>query len=117
MAASLPEPVEPGGELAYRQPPAPLYLMLGHGGALQEESWVTPAPAWSGVRFSQGCDFTGGQRACGRWENRTYAYTDSYGFVHAEFLNRTHARLHTEMVTGDRLHDRFWLIRSDPMRE
>eukprot|EP00322_Chrysochromulina_rotalis_P012305 CAMPEP_0115885702 /NCGR_PEP_ID=MMETSP0287-20121206/30816_1 /TAXON_ID=412157 /ORGANISM="Chrysochromulina rotalis, Strain UIO044" /LENGTH=248 /DNA_ID=CAMNT_0003342139 /DNA_START=1 /DNA_END=750 /DNA_ORIENTATION=- len=110
---TVPEPVGPGGELVYTHPSAPVYLMVGHGGALQAERWVTPAPAWSAVRFSEGCDFTGSLHVCEMRGTRTNAYTDSYGFMHVQFINRTHARLHTEMVSGDRLQDAFWLIRKD----
>ena len=99
----------PNGELAYIRPRAPLHLMVGHGGAAQEEQWVRPAPSWSAARFSQGCDFTGERRACALL-NGSYGYTHSFGWVHAQFVNRSHARLQTEMVAGD-LHDAVWLIR------
>ena len=32
--------------------------------------------------------------------------------MHAEFVNRTHVQLHTEMVSGS-LGDEFWLVRDD----
>lgn len=99
-----------GGELAYVRPSAPVHLMLGHGGAVQmDTSWVTPPPAWSAVRLSEGCDFTGGKRSCG---GRSYNYTDTFGWGHAEFMNRTHVRFHTEMITGERLRDVFWIVRA-----
>ena len=89
------------------QPSAPVYLVVGHGGAQQAERWVTPAPEWSAVRMSNGCDFTGGRKVCGaKW-----AYTDTFGWAHADFLNATHARVHTEMVSGER-RDAFWIVRS-----
>ena len=97
------------GEPAYVLPRAPVHLLAGHGGAAQDRFWITPSPSWSAIRFSEGCDFTAGKRACGLL-NHSWAYTDSFGWVHAAFVNRTHARLHTEMVSG-RLHDAFWIVR------
>ena len=85
--------------------------MVGHGGAVQDFSWVKPPPAWSAVRMSSGCDFSGGKRDCDR-DADSYSYTATYGFAHAQFANRTHARFHTEMVSGS-LGDAFWLVRAD----
>ena len=102
----------PGGDHGYVRPAAPVYLMVGHGGAAQDETWVTPPPEWSAVRFSQGCDFTGGHRRCGGSHGGSWEYTDTFGWMHAEFVNRTHVQLHTEMVSGS-LGDEFWLVRDD----
>jgi hypothetical protein len=98
----------PGGEPTYEQPSAPVYLVVGHGGAQQAESWVTPAPEWSAVRLANGCEYSpSGKRRCGaRW-----AYTDTFGWAHADFLNATHARVHTEMVSGE-IGDAFWIVRN-----
>ena len=104
-----------------------------HVHAAQVERWVTPPPAWSARRLSEGCDFSGGARECGsRVDSRGrarnagaggmggggmdgggawhYGYTDTFGWMHAAFLNGTHARLHTEMVSGT-LGDVFWIVR------
>ena len=111
---SMPTPlaglVDPfGANTAYVRPGAPVYLLGGNGGAVQDFSWVDPAPSWSAVRLSSGCDFSGGRHCI----PDPRSLTDTYGYVHAEFFNRTHARLHTEMVTKGQPHDGFWLIRAD----
>ena len=108
---SMPSALPPCGEPAYMQPPGPVYLTVGHGGAVQVETWVTPAPRWSARRMSQGCDFTaaaGGavSRVCGK----PWRYSDTFGWVRAEFMNATHARLNTEMLSG-KLGDAFWIVR------
>lgn len=97
------------GSDIYKFPKSPLYLMIGNGGAGQTEKWDLPAPSWSGVRYSQGCDFTGGIQSCG-FLNGSYAYTDTYGFSVAEFVNSTHANFRTEMVSGQ-LRDEFWITK------
>lgn len=100
------------GEPAYVRPGAPVYLMVGHGGAVQDWSWVEPPPPWSAVRFSSGCAHRGSTADCGI-KARAFGYLDTYGWMHAEFVNRTHGFLHTQMVGGDRLRDAFWLVRDD----
>jgi hypothetical protein len=104
-------PTRVAGEDVYTRPAAPVHLMVGHGGAVQDFSWVTPPPAWSAARMSSGCDFSGAARDCDRHADG-YSYTATYGFAHARFANRTHARFHTEMVSGA-LGDAFWLVRAD----
>lgn len=99
-------------EDAYLAPKAPVYLVVGHGGAEQWEEWVTPAPEWSARRVSNGCDFTGGAKKCGpRWK-----YTDTFGWAHADFKNATHLRVTTQMLSGS-MGDVFWLIREGGMTE
>ncbi len=44
---SRPSPVVGTPELGYHHPGAPVHLVVGHGGAVQEEKWVDPAPSWS----------------------------------------------------------------------
>jgi hypothetical protein len=46
-------PVNQGNGTAantYVNPGAPIYILQGSSGAMQEEAWVTPAPAWSAFR-------------------------------------------------------------------
>jgi hypothetical protein len=111
---SMPTPlaglVDPfGANTAYVRPGAPVHILGGNGGAVQDFSWVDPAPSWSAVRLSSGCDSSGGRHCIPEPRN----LLTTYGYVHAEFFNRTHARLHTEMVTKGQPHDGFWIIRAD----
>lgn len=119
--------VGPAGEPLYHEPSAPVYLVVGHGGAAQLESWVTPAPSWSARRMSQGCDFSDGgavdaascapvSAARGLASHGRRAYTDTFGWAHAAFTNRTHARIHTEMISGH-LGDVFWIVRRDNVQQ
>ena len=39
-------------EHVYRRPSAPLGVMVGSAGGLQEDRWVTPRPAWSAFRVT-----------------------------------------------------------------
>ena len=38
----------------YVRPKGPVHLMVGSAGALQNEKWFQPSPAWSAIRFSYG---------------------------------------------------------------
>lgn len=98
------------GADVYDRPGAPVYVMIGNGGAAQEEHWQMPAPEYSAVRYSQGCDYTGDSRVCGV-QDGTWVYTDTYGFFVTKFVNSTHAYFQTEMVTGE-LQDKFWIVRA-----
>lgn len=40
------------GVMQYVSPKAPVHLMIGCSGAMQEESWLEPAPVWSAKHFS-----------------------------------------------------------------
>jgi hypothetical protein len=106
---SLPSYTTEDGADVYDHPAAPVYIVIGNGGAAQEEHWQVPPPEYSAVRYSQGCDYTAGNRACGLQQD-TYTYTDTFGFSFATFVNATHAYFQTEMATGD-LQDKFWIVR------
>ena len=51
-----------GPSQAYRNPRAPAHMCTAMGGALQEDAWVHPVPAWSAIRGA--------------------GWLDSYGYVH-----------------------------------
>ena len=49
---SRPVAAPSGAQQLYRDPTAPLGVMLGSAGGLQEDHWVNPAPPWSAFRVT-----------------------------------------------------------------
>ena len=43
----------PDANGTYTNPKAPIYVVIGTAGAIQEEKYVEPQPVWSAVRFQE----------------------------------------------------------------
>jgi hypothetical protein len=67
----------------YTNPAAPIYIVQGTSGAVQEEAWVTPAPAWSAWRLS-GVYGYGIMHVEGA-TSLTYQFVDTQRQVHDEW--------------------------------
>lgn len=79
-----------GNPATYNSPKSPMHLVVGTAGALQVESWVTPAPAWSAVRAAD-------------WVN-------SYGYGQLTLHNSTHLQLVFAPLDGSK-GDEFWIVK------
>lgn len=102
----------------YTAPTAPLHLMIGCSGAMQDESWEEPTPPWSAQHFS---NKLGQVRACRVFASIHSALLtvgfaavqpllDSYGYGRVDVLNSTHLRFSFVPVAGT-LSDVFWLVK------
>jgi hypothetical protein len=77
-------------EPAYVGATAPVHVMMGSAGAVQEEQWVEPQPLWSHYRIAN--------------------TLDSYGYGVFNVFNSTHARYNFRPLTGTPGFS-FWIIR------
>eukprot|EP00038_Savillea_parva_P028381 m.64710 g.64710 ORF g.64710 m.64710 type:complete len:590 (+) comp8242_c0_seq1:66-1835(+) len=87
----------PSPDGVYQAPTAPLHLMIGSSGAMQEEEWIKPAPVWSAKHFSN----TFGQ-----------PLINSYGYGRVNVYNATHMQFSFVPVEGD-LSDVFWIVKPE----
>lgn len=80
-------------ELTYQLPQAPVHVLIGTGGAVEEETWMKPQPEWSAYRGS--------------------GLFDSYGYGQVTACNNTHLKIQFIPVTPSKLHkaDVFWIAR------
>eukprot|EP00041_Stephanoeca_diplocostata_P036636 m.1345107 g.1345107 ORF g.1345107 m.1345107 type:complete len:540 (+) comp24904_c0_seq8:227-1846(+) len=69
----------------YHNPSAPVHLLVGAAGAMQEEHWVKPSPAWSAVRIADA------------FPN----LLESYGFGTVSIANATHLSFTFTPVEGN----------------
>ena len=79
------------GRVQYTAPRAPVHVVQGTAGALQEEGWVWPPPAWSAARLANGADNVTGAGGIAH-------YLSTYGFGRLHAANRTHLRYSFEPV-------------------
>lgn len=72
-----------GPNNVYSNPGAPIYIVQGASGAMQEETFVTPTPAWSLVAIDGTFGF--GRMVVNGSSTLSYEFVDIDGFVHDSF--------------------------------
>lgn len=85
-------------------------------GAMQDELWVHPKPAWSSVRFANG--FIPSDDHPGPEDDDLVSgvfldsnYSDTFGIGVVTFANSTHLHYSCIPITGDIGKDDFWIVR------
>ena len=78
-------PVPGSSPPTYASPGAPIYIVQGASGAMQEETFVTPTPAWSLVAIAADT-FGFGRMTVNGATSLFYEFVDIDGFVQDSFL-------------------------------
>ena len=103
----------------YTTPRAPVHVVQGTAGALQEETWAAPSPTWSAARFANGRN-----NVTGRGTLEHYESTFGFGRLHA--VNGTHWRYMFEPLappwpdgaaSDTSLQDDFWIVKHPAMHK
>jgi len=101
----------------YVRPKGPVHLMVGSAGALQNEKWFQPSPAWSAIRFSYGPHVavvgggsgseseSGGSDVVSNFAS-SRSMMDSYGFVRVDvhgikYMNISFISINNKSVCND----------------
>jgi len=111
---STPDPSVAALRVQYTEPRGPVHVVQGSAGALQEEKWAWPAPAWSAVRLANGHNNVTGSGG-------PLHYESTYGFGRLHAPNATHLRYMFEplvpppdgggAISDPSLQDDFWIVK------
>ena len=108
----------------YVHPKGPVHLMVGSAGALQNEKWFQPPPAWSARRFSYGPHVavvgrgsgSGGSNVVSEHLHFNFASSrpmmDSYGFVRVDVHGIKHMNISFISINNESVcNDSFSIVR------
>lgn len=73
----------PNANNSYENPGAPIYVVQGSSGAMQEESYTEPIPDWSAVHMDNVYGF--GRMTIIGGSQLNYVFVDTDGVVHDAF--------------------------------